>query len=86
MDSSKAGPGRFYMIYKVHKAHSPPSLPPGRPIISGSGSITENISKFVDFHIKPLVATLPSYLQDTPDFLRCLQSLNSKGRLPENVL
>ena len=24
------GPGKFYQIFKVHKKHTPPSLPPGR--------------------------------------------------------
>ena len=45
-------PGKFYQLFKVHKKHSPPSLPPGRPIISGCGSITEKISLFVDHHSK----------------------------------
>ena len=69
MDPSDTGPGKFYQIFKVHKPHPPLSLPPGRPIISGRGSITENISRFVDFHAKPMVEQLPSYIQDTPDFL-----------------
>ena len=35
---------------KIHKDYD--HIPPFRPIVSGSGSLTENISKFVDFHAK----------------------------------
>ena len=46
MDPSEKSPGRFYELFKVHKHHEPGETPPERPIISGSGSITENISLF----------------------------------------
>ena len=39
-------PGRLYFLPKVHKQGNP-----GRPIISGSGTATENLSAFVDFHL-----------------------------------
>ena len=86
MDPTDCTPGRFYMIFKVHKPHPPDQLPPGRPIISGSGGYTENIAKFVDFHAKALVTTIPSYLQDTPDFLRTLDSINNQETLPPNSI
>ena len=86
MNPTTAGPGKFYQIFKVHKPHSPPSLPPGRPIISGNGSVTENISKFVDFHVKDLVKSLPTYIQDTPDFLRNLEDLNQSSPVPDNAI
>ena len=34
------------------------------------------MSHFVDFHTKHLVPLIPSYLQDTPDLLRHLETLN----------
>ena len=87
MNPSQKGPGKFYQIFKVHKPHPPSSLPPGRPIISGSGSMNENLSRFVDHHAKDLVQNLPSYIQDTPDFLRNIEELNTKsGKLPENAI
>ena len=52
----------FVITYEVGKA------PPERPIISGSGSYTENISLFVEHHIKNLSNIHPTYLQDSPDF------------------
>ena len=86
MDPSDANTGRFYQIFKVHKDHPPNSIPPARPIISGNGSITENLSRFVDFHAKPLVKELPSYIKDTPDFLRKLSLVNSQGKIPDNAM
>ena len=35
--------GKFYTLYKVLKSHVAPATPPERPIISCSGSITQNI-------------------------------------------
>ena len=49
---------------------------PGRPVISNSGFYTENISAFLDFHLKP-------YIKDTNDFLRKLQNL---PKLPDDVI
>ena len=66
-------------MYKVHKEHKAPNTPPERPIISCSGSFTENIGRFVDHHLKPLANKHPSFLQDTPHFLRELDELNKKN-------
>ena len=40
-------PGRFYLLPKIHKDGVP-----GRPICSSNGHPTENISRFVDAHIR----------------------------------
>ena len=56
---------------------------PGRPIISSNGHPTERISQFVDYHLKPLVQKLPSYIKDTTHFLLKLQEL---GTLPSNAI
>ena len=42
MDPTNMGPAKFYELFKVHKSHTPGVAPPERPIISASGSITEN--------------------------------------------
>ena len=54
---------RFYCYLKVHKEYEPKKAPPSMPIISGSGSITENTSLFVQHHIKDVSRTHPSYLE-----------------------
>lgn len=61
----------IYTLPKVHKSHTPPLL--GRPIVSGIGSLTSNVSMFVDHCIKPLVCSLPSYTRDSIDFINKLK-------------
>ena len=41
---------------------------------------------FVDHHIKQLANKHPSFLQDTPDFLRNIKGINDKGKLPKNSI
>ncbi|KAM9330702.1 uncharacterized protein PAF06_017093 [Gastrophryne carolinensis] len=50
----------FYMLPKVHKPGNP-----GRPIISGIGTLTENLSGWVEHIVKPLVRETPNFIQDT---------------------
>ena len=44
MSPDDKGAAKFYCNLKVHKQKDHKELPPVRPIISGSGSVTENIS------------------------------------------
>ena len=60
------------------------TAPPPRPIVSGSGSVTENIAAFVDHHIKDTSKQHQAYLRDTPDFLRFVQSINNGPPLQSN--
>ena len=75
---------RFYCNFKIHKPHQ--HIPPVRAIISGSGSILENPSKYVDYFLKDLATKHEAYLQDTPEFIRHIEDINKKGRLPENAI
>jgi hypothetical protein len=84
MKASEKTPGKFYQLFKVHKKYTEPDLPPARPIISGCGSITENMSLFVDHHTKNQVPLIPSFLQDTPHLLRELEILKTTG-LPQGA-
>ena len=52
MDPEKKNPSTFYCTFKVHKPHKEGDTPPERPIISGSGSITENPSLYIEHHLK----------------------------------
>ena len=58
----------FYCNFKIHKEYE--HIPPVRAIISGSGSILENPSKFVDHYLKDIATKHDTYLQDTPDFIQ----------------
>ena len=76
MDPTEKKPAKFYQMFKVHKKHEVNKAPPERPVISGSGSYTENISLYVEHHLKEHANKHPSYLQDSPDFLREIEKLN----------
>ena len=61
--------GKFYLLPKIHKRlHNVP----GRPVISNSGFYTENISAFLDYHIKPMAAKVKHCIKDPNDFVRKL--------------
>ena len=71
---------RFYLLPKIHKQlHNVP----GRPVISNCGYYMENISSFLDYHLKPLGKKGESYIKDTNDFLIKLKEL---GSLPKNAI
>ena len=57
--------------------------PPGRPIASGIGKLTEYVSVFVDRELQPLLANIPSYIKDTTDFLNKLSRFDN---LPDNTI
>ena len=81
-----AKPGRFYATLKVHKDHEEGKAPPVRPIVSQSGSLTENIALFVETHLKEAARKHNTYLEDTPDFLRKIKTLTEKEKLPDNAI
>ena len=68
--------GRFYLLPKLHKKGCP-----GRPVISGCNTPTEKISEFVDYHLKSLVASIPSFVKDTNDFLHKLTDSTHSQRV-----
>ena len=72
--------GRFYLLAKIPKRLY---KVPGRPVISNSGYYTENISAFLEYHLKPISQKGKSYIKDTNDFLRKLDALPS---LPEDTI
>ena len=62
---------QFYLLPKIHKDIN---IPPGRPIVSGSGGPTEKISQFVDHFIGPLVPLSRSYIRDSTHMIKILQN------------
>ena len=63
-------PDRFYHLPLVHKSGCP-----GRPIVSAVGSPTEGLSELVDHFIQPFVPNIPSYIQNTQEFLDKLHAV-----------
>ncbi len=76
---SHARTPHLYLLPKIHKQDIP-----GRPIISGCGRPTVKLSQYADHLLKPLLNHIPSYIQDTTDFLR--RSLTLNTNLPKNIL
>ena len=78
VDNAKLG--RYYLQPKIHKRTEDV---PGRPVISNSGYFTENISKFLDYHLQPLAQGVKSYIQDTKHFINKLKNVSN---LPKNSI
>ncbi len=64
------------MLPKIHKDLL---NPPVRPIISGNDTVVEPASKFIDYFIKPIVSSLPAFLQDTTYVLKKLDEIGNIG-------
>ena len=72
--------GRFYLLPKIHKQlHNAP----GRPVVSNCGFFTENISAFLEYHLKPLSQKVKLFIKDTNDFLKKLDELRD---LPDDFI
>ena len=56
---------------------------PGRPVISNNSTATENISAFLDLHLKPLVTKVPHILEDKRDVLTRITEIKD---FPEDTL
>ena len=52
-------------------------FPAGRPIVSGIGTLTENISGFIDSILQRLMLFIPSYIKDTTEFINKLASIKT---------
>ena len=58
-------------------------FPPGRQIVSGIGTLTENISSLINSILQRLMLFIPSYIKDTKEFINKLASIMT---IPSNVL
>lgn len=61
------------VIYCLPKIHKSLIDPPGRPIVSGQGSIFNPITMFLDKILRQYAQKARSYIKDTPDFLQKLK-------------
>ena len=80
MDPTEKAAARLYLLFKVHKAHQEGTAPPERPVISGSGSITENPSRFCQHYMKQVSKDHDSFIRDTCDFLRHIQNIEKQRK------
>ena len=59
--------GKLYLLHKIHKRLS---NVPGRTVISNCGTPTEEVSEFLDHHLKPIMQNGLSYIRDSQQFFR----------------
>ena len=71
MDPKDKTAAKFYMTFKIHKEHAHGETPPE------SGTMLENACKFVEHYIQEIGVNHPTYLKDTPDFLRFVEHINN---------
>ena len=80
-------PGKFYCNFEELKPHNEGTPPPERPIVSGCGSVVENIGVFVEQHLKPLASCHDTYLKDTPNCLQQTGAQNDSQTLqPDTII
>uniref|UniRef100_A0A8C5PLW3 Helix-turn-helix domain-containing protein n=1 Tax=Leptobrachium leishanense TaxID=445787 RepID=A0A8C5PLW3_9ANUR len=69
---------RLAILYHNPKIHKSVTSPPGRPIISGIGSLTANLSEYIDSFLQKYVPLAPSYIKDSGHLMEILQDLEWK--------
>lgn len=67
---------RTPVLYTLPKVHKAPINPPGRPIVSGSGSIFQPSAIFLDRLLRTFATSGKSYIKDTTQFLKLLLDFN----------
>lgn len=67
----------FYLLPKIHKPGHP-----GRPIAAAQGSVTEKISRYLDFLLQPHVAKMRTYIRDMGDFISKIEGIH----IPDNAM
>ena len=76
--SSEAKITQFKMLPKVHKEANS-----GRPMVSSINYHATKISKYIDNQLQPHVKELMSYVKDSTDFIR---KINSMEKIPDNSI
>ena len=72
---------QFYISSKIDKKGNP-----GCPVISSINCHTANISKYIDYHLQPIIKQIPSCVKDTTNFINKINTVKSipKKQLPSN--
>ena len=54
---------------------------PGRPVVRSTNCHTANISKYIDYHLQPIVKQIPSCVKDNNEFINKINAVKS---VPKN--
>lgn len=71
---------RVPILYCLPKIQKSLTCPPGRPIVSGIGSIMSRVGKYIDHFLQPLVHQVPSYVKDTRHVINLLSKIRSNDQ------
>ena len=84
MENERGRSRKFYLLPKIHKNEwiIPAILPPGRPIITDTKSVSQNFSKYIDYFLQKITQHLPTYLQNSEDLKVEIDNIS----LPKNCL
>ena len=73
---------KFYLRPKTQKESNS-----GRPVVVSSVKRhTTNISKYVNYHLQPIVTEIPAYIKDTQDFLKKFEKIRHTTREPSSYI
>ncbi|CAJ0940184.1 unnamed protein product [Ranitomeya imitator] len=64
------------ILYTLPKIHKDLRRPPGRPIVSGRGSLSNKVAIFLDRLLRDFAVSTPSYVRDTSDFIKSLEGIH----------
>ena len=64
----------FQLLPKAKLIHKPNN--PGRPVISSVNCQTSRISEFVDYYLQPEAKENKSYVKDTTDFIKKIETID----------
>ena len=69
--------GKLYFLPKIHKRLS---AVPSRPVIPNCGTLTEKVSEYLDYILKPIMQDSWPYIKDSGDFIKNI------GKIPEGAV
>lgn len=73
---------RLSTFYTLPETHKHMTRPPGLPIVSSNGNLTESVSQLVDRHLRTYLTSLFSYTKDTLNLLKHIEGLS----VPQDAL
>ena len=72
---------KFHVSPRIHKENNP-----GRPVICSINYHMSKISKYVDYHLQPIMKEVPSYVKDTNDFINKINNHNIPKEYLSNLM
>ena len=70
----------------MHKALKEGEIAPVRPIVICNRTVMENPRKLVTFHLKEVSTVHPTYIKNTPDFIRKVENVNNNMNIGKGAV